>query len=78
MKNILSRYNRNEAVNAHSENAVLLAEAFGTEAEQKQAHEFLKLRNANGYADRDASFFQAEMSRKYYAKARAAIAKATQ
>lgn len=78
MKNLFSKYKNNEQANAHSENAALLADAYGTKTEQQQAHALLAFAETYGYAHRDAAFFQGEMSRKYYAKARQQAATQTQ
>ena len=65
---LLKTYKENESANLHSENAALLANAFGTEGEKREASFHLKNHESLGYATRDSILFQAEMSRKYYSR----------
>ncbi len=54
MKNLLRKYKRNEGLNYHSENLLLLAKAFGTEEEIAEAE-----RQAKSRASCDAPHYDA-------------------
>ena len=49
IKGAMETYKRNERINAHSENLVLLANMFGTEEQINLANELVGLRDTQGY-----------------------------
>lgn len=59
-------YKDNEAANYHSENAVLLAKHFGTDAEHTEAKRLLSVRNRWGSTPPEGNQFQSDMSKKYH------------
>lgn len=66
MSALLTKYRCQEEDNLHSENALLLAEAFGTEAEIAEAKRLLAEHDRLNQGSEEGNRFQAEMSRKYY------------
>lgn len=63
---VLRKYLEQQDDNAHSENALLLAQTFGSEAEIAKAMKLLADYKRLGMAVREHIQFQAEMSQKYY------------
>jgi len=51
----MKTYKRNENINAHSENLVLLANLFGTTEQKATANEMVRLRDRQGYLTMEQS-----------------------
>jgi hypothetical protein len=66
MASLLASYLKNEENNDHTENAWLLAQAFGDGAEQDEGRLHAQFLTRNGYQSHTGTEFQARMSRKYY------------
>lgn len=70
---LLRRYLRNEDINAHTENAALLANHFGTKEEKAEAEKHMLDMKRNGHGSPEGSKFQYDMSQKYYGKLHEAV-----
>lgn len=67
-KDILSKFNKNEDNNFHSENAILLAENFGTEEDLKKAMLIKKQHEKEGRLTRELQIERDELLNKLYPK----------
>jgi len=64
-KKLRRRFDRNENINNHAENALLLATAFGTKAEIAEGQRFVAERDQNGYLSDEGWQYQCAMNKKY-------------
>jgi len=65
---ILHLYKRNEELNMHAENLVLLANAFGSKAERRLAKMNLERRNRLGCADSTMNSLACRLINPYWQK----------
>ena len=66
IKAIIKKYKSNESRNAHSENALLLAKHFGTEADIEKAVNILAVHLKEGSISHDLYMQRYEMSQPLY------------
>jgi hypothetical protein len=71
LKAFVKKYEKNEDINAHSENVVLLAERFGTEEELEEANSILKKHYEEGSLSFENGRKRYELQEKLMRKARA-------
>ena len=67
-KKMLERYKKNEASNYHTENYLILAEAFGTTKEITKVRDILKRNEKNGYTSDEDGAWMYKTINPYYRK----------
>ncbi len=69
-KQLLRKYHRNEKLNYHTENAIMLINVFGTKAGKNKAKEIKKQIDTQGYVNGNQSRWLYEHGHVHYRKIR--------